>query len=223
MKPGDGRPRVLAVVAVLIALAVIRDLRILLVGLALVAPLPLLAGVWHRGWFWQLVILNLVAGLAMVGMILSGQTNAAWLLLGRVNAMALAGWGLLVGLSPQALALALRRLGLGERLPALLALTAHFLGLLGEEVGRLRDNLRARAFQFHLTPHGVRTFGYLAGMLLWRAHERAQRVGEAMRCRGFTGALPNLSQPRANRLDWAVSGWAMLVAVALLAWPGTWS
>lgn len=60
--------------------------------------------------------------------------------------------------------------------------------LLAAEVRRTRVALRARGFRATTTAHSYRTLGHAVGSLLVRGGDRADRVAEAMRCRGFDGA-----------------------------------
>jgi len=62
-----------------------------------------------------------------------------------------------------------------------------YLVLLGEETGRL---LRARELRAFGRPLGLAEFGTLAGHLLIRTWQRAERVYMAMLARGFTGSFP---------------------------------
>jgi cobalt/nickel transport system permease protein len=84
------------------------------------------------------------------------------------------------------------------RLPGLLVhlfvLTYRYLFLLAEEVGRLRIALRVRGYRNRLSLHSYRTVGHVAGTLLVRGAERAERVGQALRCRGFDGRFRSLSE-----------------------------
>jgi cobalt/nickel transport system permease protein len=52
-------------------------------------------------------------------------------------------------------------------------------------------------------------------MLLVRAAERAERVLDAMKCRGFDGRWPVLDQPRLGRVD-AVAAIAFALVLLLL-------
>jgi cobalt/nickel transport system permease protein len=49
--------------------------------------------------------------------------------------------------------------------------------------------------------HCYRTLGHVAGTLLVRGHERAERVGQAMRCRGFDGHFRTLTTFRTTAAD----------------------
>ncbi len=108
------------------------------------------------------------------------------------------------------------------RVPGLLvqlvALTYRYLFLLREEVGRIRIALRVRGYRNRASLHSYRTVGHVAGTLLVRSSERAERVGQAMRSRGFDGRFRSLVDFRTRSLD--VLGFTAVVAAAagLLAW-----
>ncbi len=100
----------------------------------------------------------------------------------------------------------------------LMALTYRYLFLLVEETNRLRVALRVRGYRNRATLHSYRTVGHAAGTLLVRSAERAERVGQAMRCRGFAGRFRSLVVFRTGAGD--VRAFALLVAAAaaLLTW-----
>jgi cobalt/nickel transport system permease protein len=108
------------------------------------------------------------------------------------------------------------------RVPGLLvqlvALTYRYLFLLVEEVGRLRTALRVRGYRNRPNLHSYRTAGHVAGTLLVRSSERAERVGQAMRCRGFDGRFRSLVDFRTRAAD--VLAFALIAggAAGLLAW-----
>jgi cobalt/nickel transport system permease protein len=82
----------------------------------------------------------------------------------------------------------------------LLMLSYRYVYVLGDELSRLRIALRVRGFRNRPTKHAYRTVGHLAGTLLVRGYERAERVGQAMTCRGYHGRFHALThfhtQPR---------------------------
>jgi cobalt/nickel transport system permease protein len=83
------------------------------------------------------------------------------------------------------------------RVPGLLVQLAllcyRYLFVLGDELARLRVALRTRGYRNRPSRHCYRTIGHVAGTLLVRGHERAERVGQAMRCRGFDGHFRTLT------------------------------
>jgi cobalt/nickel transport system permease protein len=77
------------------------------------------------------------------------------------------------------------------RVPGVLVQVANlayrYTFLLAAEARRTRVALRARGFRPATTAHSYRTMGHAVGSLLVRSGDRADRVADAMRCRGFDG------------------------------------
>jgi cobalt/nickel transport system permease protein len=96
----------------------------------------------------------------------------------------------------------------------LLALSYRYVFVLADEFHRLRTALRVRGFRNRASLASYRTVGHVAGTLLVRGAERADRVGQAMRCRGFTGRFRTLTDFHTRPAD-VLAGAA--VAAALLA------
>ncbi len=119
----------------------------------------------------------------------------------KVNAAVLAIFALLSSLEPVRLGRAMA--GLGAPLPFvhLFLLTARYISVLQAETGRLREAMRARAFVARSNWHTWRMLGNLAGMMLVRSIERAERVHEAMRCRGYAGRFPSPPAEAFGRAD----------------------
>jgi cobalt/nickel transport system permease protein len=80
-------------------------------------------------------------------------------------------------------------------------LSYRYLFLLADELGRLRIALRLRGYRNRANLHSYRTVGAVTGALLVRGWERAERVGQAMRCRGFDGRFRSLSAFRTTAAD----------------------
>jgi cobalt/nickel transport system permease protein len=136
----------------------------------------------------------------------------------KANAVLLMLLALVGTLEPPALGHALRRLAVPATLVQLLLFTVRYIAVLADEATRLRTAMRARAFTPGTNRHTLTTYGYLVGMLLVRAAERAERVLEAMKCRGFDGRWPVLDRPRLGRADaLAAIGGVAVVALFLLA------
>jgi cobalt/nickel transport system permease protein len=100
----------------------------------------------------------------------------------------------------------------------LLALTYRYVFVVLDELARLRIALRVRGFRNRASLASYRTVGHVTGTLLVRSFERAERVGHAMRCRGFAGRFRSLAEFHTRPAD--VLAWALItaVAVALVAW-----
>jgi cobalt/nickel transport system permease protein len=100
----------------------------------------------------------------------------------------------------------------------LIVLTYRYVFLLLEELGRLRIALRVRGYRHRANLHSYRTVGHVTGTLLLRSYEQAERVGQAMRCRGFDGRFCSLAQFQTRTADlvWFLA--ILIAAAGLLVW-----
>jgi cobalt/nickel transport system permease protein len=80
-------------------------------------------------------------------------------------------------------------------------LSYRYLFVLAKEFGRMRIALRVRGYRNRMNLHSYRTIGVVTGALLVRGWERGERVGHAMRCRGFDGRFRSLSAFRTAGAD----------------------
>ncbi len=80
---------------------------------------------------------------------------------------------------------ALHRLYIPDKLIFLLLMTYRYIAVIEEEYTRLLRAAKFRGFRPGTNLHSYRTYAYLAGMLFVRASCRAERVHQAMLCRGF--------------------------------------
>lgn len=93
---------------------------------------------------------------------------------------------------------AAQALGLPRVLTQIASMSHRYLYVMRDEFYRIRTALRVRGFRSGTNLRTFRTVGYVAGSLIVRGEERAQRVAAAMRCRGFDGRFRSLS-PFATR------------------------
>jgi cobalt/nickel transport system permease protein len=108
------------------------------------------------------------------------------------------------------------------RAPGLLVLVAglayRYTYLLADEYKRVRVALRTRGFRVRADRHGYRTIGHVAGAVLVRGADRAERVADAMRCRGFDGSYHTTTAFRTHSADvFAFLGF-VAATVGLLLW-----
>lgn len=213
----DPRTRVLASLAVVLALVATRSPLVLAAALAVLGLAAGLAGhsaraLLHRlahveGFLVVLLVLMpltvpgpTVAAFGPVAISEPGLLRAATIAL-RVNGAALTVFTLLAGLEPIRFGHALARLGLPEKLVHLLLFTGRWVTQVREEATRLHETLRARAFRANTSRHGLRTLAHVAGRLVVAAIERAERVDEAMRCRAFAGRFALVDRTRFGPTD----------------------
>lgn len=152
---------------------------------------------------------------------LAASSEGIWraaLIACKVSATVMLLIALLSDVEPSRLGPALHGLRVPERLNKLLVMTVRYASLLRDELHRQHDAMRARGFRPRSNRHTWRSYGNLAGMLLVRAFDRAQRVEEAMLCRGYAGRFPYQVQPAPGQGDWsrfaAITGFGILALAA---------
>jgi len=99
---------------------------------------------------------------------------------------------LLATMTVAALGQGLHRLHVPDKMVFLLLMTYRYISVIEEEYKRLLRAAKFRGFKPGTNLHSYRTYAYLAGMLFVRASCRAQRVYQAMICRGFNGKFNTL-------------------------------
>ena len=78
-------------------------------------------------------------------------------------------------------------------------MTYRYVFVLEQEYQRLMRAVKIRGFQPATNLHTYRTYAYVVGMLFVRAAERAERVQQAMLCRGFKRKFYCLQEFKAGR------------------------
>jgi cobalt/nickel transport system permease protein len=91
-----------------------------------------------------------------------------------------------------------------------------YVFVLAGELARLRVALRVRGYRNRPTLHCYRTAGHVAGTLLVRGYEQAERVEQAMRCRGFDGRFRSLNEFATRTIDVVAFLFVLLCSSAVL-------
>ena len=138
---------------------------------------------------WVFLPLNISSGSLHFSQ--SGLSHAALITL-KGNAIAATLLALAGTSSISASCRALVTLRVPEKLVTLLLLTYGNLAFMADEAARLFAAAKLRGFIPRTSWASYKTFGYLTAMLLLRSWQRSQRVGKAMRLRGFAGRFPLL-------------------------------
>ena len=110
------------------------------------------------------------------------------------------------------------RLGVPRLFVQLTLLTYRYVFLLLDELNRLRVALRVRGFRNAMTGHAYRTVGQVTGTLIVRGADRADRVAQAMRCRGFDGHFRTTTKFRTRPADAVMFLLIVGVYGGLVAW-----
>jgi cobalt/nickel transport system permease protein len=140
----------------------------------------------------------------------------------KVHACLLLLFALVTGLEPVRLGRALAGLGAPARFVHLYLFVVRYLDLARLDVGRLHEAMRVRGFRPGPNRRTWQSLAQGAGAVLVRAIERAERIEEAMRCRGFAGRFPTPTARPLSGRDHAVGLAALSLVVALLVldrWP----
>lgn len=236
--PDDLRLRLIAALALVVAISQLTRPGPALVALALAVAAGLVArlgpGLWkrllHAELFLVLLLITLPFAVPGTPIFTLGPLNAsaeglarALLVAIKVSASVLVLVTFLGNLDPVRLGAALRALRLPEPLVRVFVLTARYLDVIRAEARRLQDAMRARGFAPRSNRHTWKSYGNLMGMLLVRALDRARRIEEAMRLRGEAGRFPSTALARPAPADWTRFGLALILAIALFsgdrAWP----
>ena len=147
-----------------------------------------------------------------------GLAGAA-LLLAKATIGVLAAIAFATTTDPRDLVRALQALRLPSTLVQILAFMVRYLGVVTDEMARMRVARESRGFQAR-TVSAWPAVATSAGALFLRSYERGERVHLAMLSRGYTGALPVTDPLRASARDWlvALSPAALVVAASLVGW-----
>lgn len=95
----------------------------------------------------------------------------------------------------------LHRIHVPDKMVFLLLMSYRYISVIEEEYRRLLRAAKFRGFTPRTNVHSYKTFAYLAGMLFVRASLRAERVHQAMLCRGFNRKFHTLDVYPPNRLN----------------------
>ncbi|AOZ69320.1 cobalt ECF transporter T component CbiQ [Rhodobacter xanthinilyticus] len=231
-RPADLRARILTAIAVLLLVAPITapgPAAAFLGGVVALLAAARARPDWHRLLHLEAFLVLLLATLpftlpgtpiARLGPL---EASREGLTRALVLGLKLSGAGLLAGHffgreEPERIGAALRALGCPEALVRIFLGLARYQGLLRAEARRLSEAMKLRGFRPGLGPRTWRAYGNLVGMLMLRALDRAERVSEAMRARGYAGRFPGAAARPLARADLAAGAALSLGAAALLLW-----
>ena len=115
---------------------------------------------------------------------------------------------------------ALYRLRVPEKMVHLLLMTYRYIFVIEQEYLRLVRAAKIRGFRPGTNSNTYRTYSYVIGMLFVRAAARAERVHQAMLCRGFKGKFYSLQDFQISSASWmfALIMTAVIVGLALMEW-----
>ncbi|NDV27778.1 cobalt ECF transporter T component CbiQ [Desulfovibrio sp. JC010] len=122
----------------------------------------------------------------------------------KSNGVILAMTSLISTMQVQTLGAGMQSLKLPEKLSRLLLFSWRYVHVMLTEYTRIRRAAAMRGFVPRTNLRTYRTYAWLMGMLLVRSLDRAQRVWQAMLCRGFAGTFHTLTSYRVGKKDLAL-------------------
>jgi len=123
----------------------------------------------------------------------------------KSNAILLAFIALIATMPFATLGHALHDLRVPQKIVHLLLMTYRYIFVIEEEYLRLMRAAKIRGFRPGTNVNTYRTFAYVIGMLFVRSAARAERVHQAMLCRGFKGKFYNLQEFKTGMGSWLFS------------------
>lgn len=166
---------------------------------------------------WLVLPFSYKSGLALfsLGPLVARQpgVDLALLITLKSNAIVLTTLAMLGSMPMFSLVRAMQALHLPGKLVQILFFSLRYFQLMHGEYERLRASMAARAFKPGTNMHTYRSYAWLLSMLLARSLDRAERVYEAMLCRGYSGTLHSLQKSTCQARDVVFLGLALLVCV----------
>jgi cobalt/nickel transport system permease protein len=228
----DPRIRVGLTVPYAFAVALAYQFSVLAAGLVLASILIGISRVSIKDVLSRMVIVNflslllwLVLPLTFNGTVLTrigpftiylpGVVFAAQITL-KSNAILLTFIALIATMPLATLGYALHRLGVPEKIVHLLLLTYRYLFVIEQEYLRLMRAVKIRGFRPGTNANTYRTYSYVIGMLFVRSAARAERVQQAMLCRGFNGKFYSLQEFQTTAASWIFAVMMTIFIIALV-------
>jgi cobalt/nickel transport system permease protein len=152
------------------------------------------------------------------GIILSAQMTL------KSNAILLVFIAMIAPMPFNTLGYALEQLHFPPKMVYLLLLSYRYIFVIEAEYHKLIRAAKMRGFSPKTNLHTYKTVAWLVGMLFVRASKRADRVYQAMVCRGFNGRFYLLHQSEISRIDrlCALFMGTALLAIIFLEWGCRW-
>lgn len=224
----DPRMRVVLGVGFALLTVLLEDWRALGCALAIGLLLTAMARLDRHDMLHGLIHINLFVLMLALFVPISTPGPAAWSLGGvqwswpglalagrialKANAVLLAARALMLSMEPATLGHACEGLRVPRKLVHIFLFMVRNIDVIWMEYRRLRNAMKLRGFRLGLSLHALRSLGYLLGMLFVRSIDRADRILEAMKCRGFDGRFYVMESFRLRLVD---GGFALLFALLL--------
>ena len=113
---------------------------------------------------------------------------------------------------------ACQRLGVPTKLVQSFLFMIRYIDSIDQEYQRLITAMKLRGFRAGYNYLTFKAYGYLVGVLFVRTLNRAERILEAMKCRGFVGRFRVMADFKITRADYLFMLVALVAVVPLFYW-----
>jgi cobalt/nickel transport system permease protein len=213
----DPRAKLVAILVLIVAIVLIPDLKIALIGLAIALTLAVITRIPfsfmlnHLKW----VIIFIVPLFVIVSLTPSGGIERAALISVRALAAIILIFPMIGTMRFDTTIKALEKLRIPSKLVQMIMFTYRYIFVLTSEVQRMFTSLNSRGFHKRTSLYTLSTMGKLLGMMFVRSHERSERVFNAMVSRGYEGNLKTLVDFELHTADILKAAILIAIAVAL--------
>ncbi len=129
---------------------------------------------------------------------------------------------LIATMSIASLGAGLHQVKVPDKMVFLILMSYRYISVIEEEYKRLLRAAKFRGFKPGTNLHSYQTYAYLVGMLFVRASFRAQRVYQAMLCRGFKHKFHSLDVYPKNRLNFLFLLTILVLSILLILLERIW-
>lgn len=188
----DSRAKIVGIFCFVIVAALLTRAELIVASLALAVAIATASGVPMKPLTKAYAAALPFIVLASVSVFLFAGTERGLEMLARTSACVIALLVLAFGTGTFGLFAGLRRLRVPATISTLLMLTYRYILVVSEEFIRMRTARKARGFgggSSLLDKYALRVLSFTAGSVLVRSADRADRVYEGLKCRGFSGDI----------------------------------
>jgi len=213
----DPRAKLIAILSLIVAIVLIPDLEIALIGLAIALTLALISRIPFSFILKHLigVTIFIIPLFVIISLTPSGGIERASLISVKALAAVILIFPMIGTMRFDTTIKALERLKTPTKLVQMIVFTYRYIFVFAREVQRMFTSLTSRGFRKRTSIYTLSTIGKLIGMLFIRSLDRSERVFNAMVSRGYEGNLETLVDFEMHKVDIIKAASLIAVAVAL--------
>ena len=213
----DPRAKLIAILSLIVAIVLIPDLEIALIGLAIALTLALISRIPFSFILKHLigVTIFIIPLFVIISLTPSGGIERASLISVKALAAVILIFPMIGTMRFDTTIKALERLKTPTKLVQMIVFTYRYIFVFAREVQRMFTSLTSRGFRKRTSIYTLSTIGKLIGMLFIRSLDRSERVFNAMVSRGYEGNLETLVDFEMRKVDIIKAASLIAVAVAL--------